>query len=288
MNRRTFAAGMAAQGALLLTPGVTAAEVRAPEAQPAARLRLSLLHLAPLPGELERNLAAFERALERAAQRQAGLAVAPELALSGFHFPSRIGAAWIGPQPDRWLGAVAAAARRTGVAVLLGAPERDARTHTLHNSAFLFDAGGEMVGRCRKVNVAADGWSVAGADVAPVRWQSLRLGVLICADAYTPGIAARLAGQQAELLISPANWGPGLHGPDGEWEARSRETGLPFIVCNRTGRDEPLDFSGAESLVIVAGDRLMAHRSANAAALTFDWDPVNRRPLSGAFQVDYL
>ena len=32
----------------------------------------------------------------------------------------------------------------------------------------------------------------------------------------------------------------------------------------------------------------MAYRSSNAAVLTFDWDPVNRRPLSSAFEVDPL
>ncbi len=208
---------------------------------PAAPLRLSLLHLAPLP------LATFERALERAARRQADLAIAPELALSGYHFAPKIGVAWIEPQPDRWLGAVATEARRNRTAVLIGAPERDARQHTLHNSAFLFDASGEMVGRWRKITVASDGWSKAGTDLSPIRWQTprhgeLALGVLICADAYTPHVVAGLAAEGAELLVSPANWGPGAEGPKGEWEARSRETGLPFIVCNRTGRDDTLDF----------------------------------------------
>lgn len=150
MNRRTFTALMAAGGACLLVPRGSRAHATAGDLQPVPPLRFSLLHLAPLPGELDRNLAVLERALERVGQRRSDIAVAPELALSGYHFPSRIGVEWIGPQLDRWLGAVAAAARRTGVAVLLGAPERDARDHTLHNSAVLFDAGGEMVGRYRK------------------------------------------------------------------------------------------------------------------------------------------
>lgn len=262
-------------------------EQRGPSAsQPVHPLRLSLLHLAPSPGELGRNLGVFERALVCAGQRGADLAIAPELALSGFHFVSRIGMDWIAPQPDRWLSAVAAAARRTGVAVLLGAPERDARDYTVHNSAFLFDTDGLMVGRSRKLNVAADGWSMAGAETAPIYWRSMPLGVLVCADAYTPDIAARLATQGASLLVSPANWGPGEHGPNGEWEARSRETGLPLIVCNRSGRDGNLDFSAAESLVIVAGERRLVHSAPGDAVLTFDWDPTDQRPLSHTFAVD--
>ncbi len=256
--------------------------------RPIPSLRLSLLHLAPLPGELDRNLGVFERALTCAGRHRAELAVAPELALSGYHFVSRIGVDWIEPQPDRWLSVVAAAARRVGIAVLVGAPERDARDQCVYNSAFLFDADGEMVGRCCKVNVAADGWSTAGVETSPIYWRSLKLGVLVCADAYTPDIAARLATQGASLLVSPANWGPGEHGPNGEWEARSRETGVPLIVCNRSGRDGSLDFSAAESLVIVAGKRRLVHSAPGDALLTFDWDPVSRRPLSLAFTVDCL
>ena len=284
---------MAAGGASLLMPRGSRAQARARDQQPVPPLRFSLLHLAPLPGELENNLATFERALLLAAQRGADLAIAPELALSGYHFASRIGVAWIAPQPDRWLSAVAAAARRARVAVLIGAPERDAEKNTLHNSAFLFNADGDMVGRWRKITVASDGWSRPGTDLSPIRWPAPRhgdfaLGVLICADAFTPHVVARLAAEGAELLLSPANWGPGLHGPNGEWEARSRETGLPFIVCNRTGVDDTLDFTDAESLVIVAGSRRLTHRSADPAVLTFDWDAVNRLPVSAAFAVDYL
>ena len=37
--------------------------------------------------------------------------------------------------------------------------------------------------------------------------------------------------------------------PNGEWERCSRETGLPLLVCNRTGIDRTLRFTAAESLV---------------------------------------
>jgi N-carbamoylputrescine amidase len=61
------------------------------------------------------------------------------------------------------------------------------------------------------------------------------VGILICADVYTRDIAEDLRGQGAQLLVSPAAWGPDLNGPEGEWEQRTQETGLPLVVCNRTG-----------------------------------------------------
>jgi predicted amidohydrolase len=251
-------------------------------------LRLSLLHLAPEAGDLAGNVRALQAAMRVAAARGSALAITPELSLSGFLFPAEGGGAWIERQPDRWLRAVAQTARRIGIAVLVGTAERDAVTGNLHNSAFLIDHDGAVAGRCRKINVAADGWSSPGKDVTPMPWRTLAIGCLICADAYTPDIAARLSAGGADILVSPANWGPGAWGPAGEWEARSRETGLPFIVCNRTGREDGIDFRRAESLVIVAGERRLAHRSDRPVVLTLDWDAEQRAPRDVAWTTDRL
>ncbi|SUS08647.1 Nitrilase [uncultured Defluviicoccus sp.] len=250
-------------------------------------LRLSLLHLAPKTGDFAGNARNIQLAMRVAAARGAALAITPELALPGFLFRAN-GVASIEAQPDRWLRTIAATARHLGIAVLVGTAERDRVTGNLHNSAFLIDPTGAVSGHCRKINVAADGWSRPGDTVMPMEWQTLRIGGLICADAYTPDIAARLSAGGADILISPANWGPGVHGPAGEWEERSRETGLPFIVCNRTGRESGLDFSAAESVVIVEGERLMVHRSAHPVTLTLNWDTVAGLPGSPDFVTDIL
>ncbi len=253
----------------------------------APRLRLSLLHLAPTAGDPAGNARNIQRAMRVAAARGAELAITPELALPGFLFPSN-SVDWIEWQPDRWLLTIAATARHLGIGVLVGAAERDTGSGNLHNSAFLIDQNGAISGHCRKINVAADGWSRAGDTVMPMQWRALRIGGLICADAYTPDIAASLRARGADILISPANWGPGVHGPAGEWEQRSRETGLPFIVCNRTGREQGLDFSAAESVVIVGGKRLMVHRSPHPVTLTLDWDTAAGLPGSPDFVTDIL
>lgn len=246
---------------------------------PIAPLRLSLLHLAPVAGDPNGNCRAIRGAVCVAAERGAELAVTPELALSGYLLPGDARRTEIAIQPDRWLRAIAQMAWRCGVAVLVGAAERNAVGGTIHNSAFLIDSTGEMVGRCRKINVAPDGWSSPGNRPRPMRWRSLAIGCLICADAYTPDIAARLQTEGADMLLSPANWGPGEDGPNGEWEQRSRETGLTVIVCNRTGRDQGLDFSCAESLVIVGGARRFVHRLERPCIITLDLDRRTWQPL---------
>lgn len=252
-------------------------------------LRLSLLHLAPVAGDLAGNLRTLQAALSVAAARGAWLAITPELVLSGYLFPDADGGAWIQEQPDTWLRLVAATARQLQIAVLVGTAERDAATRHLHNSAFLIERTGSISRCCRKVNVAADGWSSPGAAVAPITWRRLSIGCLICADAYTPDIAASLREQGAEMLTSPANWAPGAWGPNGEWEQRSRETGLPFIICNRTGRERKgIDFTRAESLVIVNGKRQLIHHSDQPSVLTFDLNPRSRGSCCHAFETDWL
>jgi predicted amidohydrolase len=97
------------------------------------------------------------------------------------------------------------------------------------------------------------------------------VGILICADAFTPGIAKSLAGQGARLLVSSAAWAPGFHGPNGEWERCTEDTGLPLLVCNRTGRDRTLDFAAAESVVVKDGKRLLTMSSDRSTIFIVEW-----------------
>ena len=82
--------------------------------------------------------------------------------------------------------------------------------------------------------------------------------------------------------------GPGFHGPDGEREQRTLETGLPLIVCHRTGPDHTLNFTGAESLVVKDGKRIVSHHSEQSVVLTFDWNVSEMKPISDAFQADEI
>ncbi len=90
------------------------------------------------------------------------------------------------------------------------------------------------------------------------------------------------------MLVSPTSWGPGIHGPNGEWEQRTHETGLPLIVCNRTGAEKTLDFWNAPSLVIQNGQRLLTHISRKSAVLTFNWDFDEMTLRSSAYSIDYV
>lgn len=247
-------------------------------------LRISLLHLALQPGELEHNRELVEWGMHTAAELDSDWVITPELCITGYQFTERIGTDWIELYPDRWVKHFSAVARSLRMLTFLGHIER-ASSGRLYNTVFTISETGAIIACHRKVNVAAERWSSRGATIAPFEWGGLRIGTLVCADAYTEAIAGTHRAQGAKLLVSLAAWGSGLHGPTGEWEQRTVDTGLPLIVCNRTGKELTLDFSEAESLVIRDGRRLLSYRSPSSAVLTFDWSVPRMSPTSTEFRV---
>ncbi|WP_447974449.1 carbon-nitrogen hydrolase family protein [Nitrospira sp. Kam-Ns4a] len=241
-----------------------------------AALRIALLHLAPRPGDLAHNRRLIERAITTAARLKAVWIVTHELCVSGYAFADQIRTDWILPQPDPWMAVVARLAARLRVTLFLSHPERDPRSQKLYNSLFVIGPTGAIAGRHRKINAlraASEAWSTPGDRVAPIFVNPVGwIGLLICADAHSPGICRSLQAQGAQMLISAAAWAPGLHGPNGQWERCTRDTGAPLLVCNRTGPDRTLTFTAAESVVAKDGTRLLSLRSDRSAIFTVDWN----------------
>jgi predicted amidohydrolase len=251
-----------------------------------ARLRIALLHLAPRVGELEFNRRLLEAAVSTASELGADWVVTPELCLSGYQFAGRMGTDWIVAQPDAWMVGFRQLVATLRLTVFLSHAERDPVSDKLHNSVFVIGPDGGLLGTHRKVQVVpvAETWATAGDSIVPVHAPPLRVGILVCADAYTPRLAQLLQSQGAQILVSPAAWPPHPHGPQAMWEARSRETGLPLLVCNRAGRDDSLCFDDAESVVVKDGRRLMSFSARCSTVLMVDWDLETQAPVQTQFR----
>jgi len=252
------------------------------------RRKIGLLHLRLVPGDIERNRQVTIEAVKSAARTGAQWIVTPELAVCGLQFPQVVGTEWIQPQPDPWMQRFCQLVKKLQCTVFLSCPERQGGK--LYNSVFAIGTSGQIIGKHRKVNVKSDSlsWSTPGDSITPVECDGIKVGLVICSDVYTRNLTDALKKAGAQMIISPASWGPGIHGPNGEWEARTEETGLPLILCNRTGTERTLDFWKAPSLAVKNGKRLLSHTSDRSAVLTFDWDFVTMRPQSAAYQTDYL
>jgi N-carbamoylputrescine amidase len=250
--------------------------------------RIALLHLETIPGAVEHNQYVIVEAIKRAAAAGARWIVTPELAVCGLQFPRLIGVDWIKPQPDPWMQRMCRLVKELQCTLFIGCPERDGSR--LYNSVFVINTRGEIIGRHRKLNVASDSlsWSSPGDDAVPIECDGIKVGILVCSDAYTQNIARALRFGGAQIYVSPASWGPGIHGPNGEWEARTHETGLPLIVCNRTGAERTLEFWKAPSLVVANGERVLSHTSDQSVILTVDWDFSSMKLRSAGFQTEYV
>jgi N-carbamoylputrescine amidase len=255
------------------------------------KLRVALLHIAPRLGEIDHNRELVESAVKIAADQGANWAITPELCVCGYLFAKKIGTDWIQPQPDQWLQSFCQLVREHPMTVFLSHPERDPLTDNLYNSVFVISPQGEIIGRHRKVKTlqGPEAWSTPGNECIPVDCDGVKVGVLVCADGYKNDVPQVLKDRGAQVLVSPAAWGPGGCAPDGEWEQRTIDTGLPIMVCNRSGRERSdLDFREAVSVVAQDGERLLCGLSDRSVVLTFDWDLDAMTLLSQDYHRTYL
>jgi N-carbamoylputrescine amidase len=252
-------------------------------------LRVALLHLDPRPGALDANRALIERAVKLAANKGAKFILTPELAESGYHFPNHIGTDWVGRGSKAWLERMTNLAAELGVTILLATAERDEAHGDLYNTVFTLTSEGKIAGKHRKINIhhshTAESWAEVGDTAEIIVLPEFKIGVLICADAWSPSLARGLAAKGAELIICAANWGETPCPPESCWEKRSLETGVPVWVCNRTGAEHELNFEDAASVVAVGGNRLLSHAGPGSVILLFDWDSKKKAPLQTEFEV---
>ncbi|MFC0559132.1 carbon-nitrogen hydrolase family protein [Halalkalibacter alkalisediminis] len=249
------------------------------------KIRIALLHLKLIAGDVLYNQNLIERAVKSAEKKEVDWMITPELASSGLQFTHIIGTDWIKEQPDKWMTHFSNMVEQVKATVFLGCAEK--QDNQLYNSVFVINQKGELVGKQKKL-ARVDNWSTSGEFIESIDLGYVKVGVLICADSYPKSIADSLLNKGAEILVAPSSWGPGLHGPNGEWEQRSFDTGLPIFVCNRTGEDKSVSFWNAESLVIKNGKRLLTHKSDQSAILIFDWNLDDMTLISTEFQIEYM
>ena len=231
-------------------------------------LTVAFLHLAPELGLLDRNRSLIEYGTRVAADSGADWVLSGELVVPGYRFEPRIGTSWIAEQPDSWMRRLARLSSDLGVASFVSHPEREAATGRLFNSLFVIGRNGQILGRQRKLDPTpgSEDWSSAGDPGRPIPVDGIKIGLLLCADAYKPLPALRLRDAGAQLLVSAAAWWPGEWGPKGEWEARTLDTGLPLIVCNRTGSDHQSQLFDSESVVVDRGEKRLTLRAMESTA----------------------
>ena len=252
-------------------------------------MRILLCHLTLSMGPMDKNLRILERALQIAGDVKAAWVITPETAVQGYHFYKINPRQELDPQPAAYLDPLRELVRKNHQCLFLGAGEFVPEENCNYNTCFVFGPDGEFVGKHRKNHshgYGGEGWVTNSAVAEPIQVETVKAGVMVCSDAWYMECPLRLKEQGAQVLVDIAGWpiSKECGDPLPSWLRCSKETGLPMILCNQTGKTEWLDFTVGQSVYIEEGVNKLAY-SGDDALLLFEWDETTRTVISKDFMV---
>ncbi|MDD4238517.1 MAG: carbon-nitrogen hydrolase family protein [Desulfotomaculaceae bacterium] len=255
-------------------------------------VKVALVHAVIHWKDKEKNLAKLLSLNEMAAGSGARIILNTELATSGYAFESRDDIAPLTETiPGPTTRAFGRIAKKYECYICIGLPEVDPKTGIFYNAAALIGPKGHVLGRCRKVVPAfrENLWAARGnLPVMVTMTEFGKLGVVICADAYSyrPARVAALKG--ARLLLVPANWPSDYQNPEKFWRARAAENGIYVLVCNRTGKDQSMDCCSAESFIVDTGGGAVKQVSSTDDSIVYGMLPLKNGKFISSAAEDIL
>lgn len=231
------------------------------------RSRVAVAQIAPILGDVEKNLALHEKVAREAISQSVNLLVFPELSLTGYFLKDQVTSVALTEQAPA-LDVLRSLSHR--VAMVVGFVE-EAAGHRFHNAAAYLE-GGEIRHIHRKVYLPTYGifdeqrYLAAGARVQAFDTALGRMAILICEDLWHPAVAGIAAWDGAEIILCPsASPGRGLGQAEpfqnaSTWERVIRAYGDLFtcfvVYANRVGYEDGACFWGGSEVVGPTGQAL--------------------------------
>ncbi|MFJ3232994.1 carbon-nitrogen hydrolase family protein [Streptomyces sp. NPDC086787] len=242
-------------------------------------MRTALLQSSGRPGSTVENLEVLDAAAGRAAAAGAALLVTPEMFLTGYAIGDDIGRL-AEPADGAAAATIVGLARRHGLAIAYGYPERDG--DTVYNSVQLISADGARPANYRKTHLFGcferDHFTPGDQPVVQAELNGVTVGLMICYDVEFPENvrAHALAGTDlllvptaqmhpfqfvAETLVPVRAWESQMYvayvnrvGPEGEFEFVGLSTlaGPDGIARSRAGREEELVLADVDPAFLAA------------------------------------
>ncbi|MFP3990028.1 carbon-nitrogen hydrolase family protein [Streptomyces sp. E11-3] len=214
-------------------------------------LRTALLQSSGRPGDVAKNLELLDAEAGRAAATGAGLLVCPELFLTGYAIGDdvhRLAEPVDGPSART----VAEIARRHGIAVAYGYPERAGET--VFNAAQLVGPDGTRLLNYRKTHLfgafEAEKFTAGDQPVVQAELGGLTVGVVICYDVEFPeNVRAHALAGTDLLLVPTALMHPFQIVAESVLPVRAFENQMYLAYANRNGPEGEFEFAGLSTLV---------------------------------------
>ncbi|MFJ1563420.1 carbon-nitrogen hydrolase family protein [Streptomyces erythrochromogenes] len=214
-------------------------------------LRTALLQSSGVLGDVAENLKALDEAAERAAQAGAGLLVAPEMFLTGYALDLDAVPGLAEAHDGDSARAIGEIARRHGLAVLYGYPERDG--DTVYNAAQLIGPDGASLANYRKTHLFGcfeqDAFTPGDTPVVQADLGGIRIGIMICYDVEFPeNVRAHALAGTDLLLVPTAQMHPFQFVAEHLVPVRAFENQMYVAYVNRTGPEGEFEFVGLSCL----------------------------------------
>jgi len=246
-------------------------------------MRVRLAELAPVPGDLPRNL---ERLAEVVRGSSADLVVFPELYLSGYRIGDRFHTLALregDPSAER----LRALAQETGRALALGVPRASPlRRGEVENAVLVATPDGRLAHQVKRYlptfGPFEEGIVFTPSDAsAPIPVGGHPVGFEICYDTFFPEVTRQLALGGAELaVVLSASPTTSRRLFERLLPARAIENGLPVLFVNRVGVEDGIVFGGESGAWDARGEPIPLERSRPAglgpdeAVLDLEVDPT--------------
>ena len=243
-------------------------------------LRLALLQCESLPGDVSANLHRLDEACRDAAASGVDVLVTPEMYLTGYNIGRAAAAVLAEPARGTRVEAVGAMARRHGIAIVFGHPERD-QAGCVANTAVCMDSNGRFVASYRKTHLFGDldrdMFRAGSGNEALFDLHGWNVGMLICYDVEFPENTRRLALQGADLIVVPT---ANMEGFDFVAQhlvpTRAYENQLFVAYANFCGNEADVAYNGLSC--IAAPDGTVLAQSGRTPSLV--WADLTRAALT--------
>lgn len=251
--------------------------------------KIALLHFNFIENRAEVNLAKLKKGIRFAAEHGAQFIVTPEMSVQGYHFMRFGRADTVADNVEEQIADIMDLAREYKLHIFLGTAVLDKVGGKPTNSLLAISPAGKITGRHDKLTIhsLSELWAEAGKGNHVADCDGLKVGLLVCADAWFDKNAAELKELGAEAVVVSAAWPPGFGGPpENAWARCSKASGmLPVIVCNQTGHDGYLNCNIAMSAVLTNGELRLSYSSPDEALLMTEIDFKTGKLSGDSFEV---
>jgi len=191
----------------MMTPGLPSGLVERAQAARRAKVRVAMCQILCVDGEREGNFKRIAQALAQAQKGGAEIACFPESAILGWVNPDAHKLAH--PIPGKDTKRLENLAIRHGMMLCVGLEEKDG--DRLYGSVVLIDRDGRLLGKHRKINVLRELMTPPYStgrpeDIGTIETEFGRIGLLICADTFSPRHLEIIRDRKPDLVLVPYGW----------------------------------------------------------------------------------